>query len=75
LLTGGDHDLNTLVAEHPDADRPKLRQLIRDARKEQQAEAPPRSARLLFKYLRELLETETEPAEADETGDGENAEE
>ncbi len=60
LLTGDDHDLNALMAEHPDADRQKLRQLIRDARKEQQAEAPPRSARLLFKYLRELMTTEAE---------------
>ncbi len=58
LLVGGDHELNALMAEHPDADRQKLRQLIRDARKEQQAEAPPRSARLLFKYLRELLAPE-----------------
>lgn len=55
LLNGGDQDLNALVAGHPDADRQKLRQLIRDARKEHQAEAAPRSARLLFKYLRELL--------------------
>ena len=60
LLKGGDHDLNDLMAEYPDADRQKLRQLIRDARKEHQTEAPPRSARLLFKYLRELLADETE---------------
>lgn len=69
LLNGSDHDLNALVAEHTDADRQKLRQLIRDARKEHQAEAPPRSARLLFKYLRELLVPET----ADEN-DGETLE-
>lgn len=70
LLAGGDHDINDLMAEHPDADRPKLRQLIRDARKEQQAEAPPRSARLLFKYLRGLLTPEAEDGD-----DGEAAEE
>ena len=64
LLNGGDQDLNALVAEHTDADRQKLRQLIRDARKEQQAEAPPRSSRLLFKYLRELLA----PEAAEEAG-------
>ncbi len=58
LLKGGDHDLNALMAEHPDADRQKLRQLIRDARKEHQAGAPSRSARQLFKYLRELLPDE-----------------
>lgn len=60
LLNGDDHDLNALMAEHPDADRPKLRQLIRDARKEHQAEAAPRSARLLFKALRELMAPEEE---------------
>jgi len=64
LLAGDDHDLNALMAEYPDADRQKLRQLIRDARKEQQAATPPRSPRLLFKYLRELMPTE----EADEYG-------
>ncbi len=64
LLKGDDHDLNALMAEHPDAERPKLRQLIRDAHKEYQSNAPPRSARLLFKYLRELL-TEGTTDEAD----------
>jgi ribosome-associated protein len=60
LLKGDDHDLNALMAEYPDAERQKLRQLIRDARKEHQAEAPPRSARSLFKYLRELLAEDAE---------------
>lgn len=69
LLRGDDHDLNALVAEHPDTDRPRLRQLIRDARKEYQAEAPPRSTRLLFKYLRELLNPEDSDDDADETLD------
>jgi len=58
LLNGDDRDLNALIAEHKDADRQKLRQLIRDAHKELQAVAPPRSARLLFKYLRELFHPE-----------------
>ncbi len=60
LLKGGDHDLNALMAVYPDAERQKLRQLIRDAHKEQAAEASPRSARLLFKYLRELMTEEVE---------------
>lgn len=55
LLGGGDAEINALMAEHPDADRQKLRQLVRDAGKEQAAGKPPRSARLLFKYLRGLL--------------------
>jgi ribosome-associated protein len=66
LLKGDDHDLNALMAEYPDAERQKLRQLIRDARKEHEIEASPRSARLLFKYLRELLSDDVEN-EADDT--------
>ena len=66
LLKGDDHDLNALMAEHPDADRPKLRHLIRDAHKEFLSNAPPRSARLLFKYLRELLTEETGDEASDE---------
>jgi ribosome-associated protein len=66
LLKGDDNDLNALMAEHPDADRQKLRQLIRDARKEHLAAQPPRSARLLFKYLRELMLVEEAGDEADE---------
>ncbi|QSA96728.1 ribosome biogenesis factor YjgA [Methylococcus sp. EFPC2] len=54
LLAGDDHDINALMAEHPDADRQKLRQLVRDGRKERQEAAAPRAARLLFRYLREL---------------------
>ncbi len=60
LLKGDDGELNALMADYPHAERPKLRTLIRDARKEHQTEAPPRSARLLFKYLRELIVEETE---------------
>jgi ribosome-associated protein len=69
LLSGEDHELNALMAERPDADRQKLRQLIRDARKERETQAPPRSARLLFKYLRELLMPEDTDA-----GDAEDGE-
>jgi ribosome-associated protein len=66
LLAGDDHDLNALMAERPAADRQKLRQLIRDARKEQQAGIEPRSARLLFKYLRELMPAEEAGGEDEE---------
>jgi len=55
LLAGDDQDINALMSEYPNADRQKLRQLVRDARKEYENSAPPRSARLLFRYLRELM--------------------
>jgi ribosome-associated protein len=54
LLAGGDDALPAVMAEFPTADRQHLRKLVRKARKEQQTRQPPHSARLLFRYLREL---------------------
>jgi len=59
LLEEGDHVLEELVTQHPDVDRQYLRQLMRNAGKEKLANKPPRSARLLFRYLRELMEEDT----------------
>jgi ribosome-associated protein len=56
MLEGDDGVVDEFLQSHPGADRQKLRQLVRDARKEQQAAAAPRSARLLFRYLRQVLE-------------------
>ncbi len=56
LLEEGDHVLEELVTQYPDVDRQYLRQLMRNAGKEKLANKPPRSARLLFRYLRELVE-------------------
>lgn len=55
MLEEGDAPINEFVGEHPEAERGKLRQLVRDARREHEAERPPRSARLLFRYLREIV--------------------
>ncbi len=54
LLTGGDPVLNELIARCPGADRQRLRQLVRQARKEAQREQPPAASRRLFRYLKEL---------------------
>lgn len=67
LLAGGDSEVNALMAEHPEADRQKLRQLLRDANREREAELAPRSARLLFKYLRELLAVDVEEPDEEES--------
>ncbi|HEB93811.1 MAG TPA: DUF615 domain-containing protein [Gammaproteobacteria bacterium] len=56
LLEEGDHILEELVTRYPDVDRQYLRQLVRNASKEKLANKAPRSARLLFRYLRELME-------------------
>lgn len=57
LLDDGDEALSAFLADHPGADRQHLRQLIRNAQREKAADRPPRAARLLFKYLRELADT------------------
>lgn len=67
LLAGDEGELNEFMAAYPSADRQKLRQLIRDARNERLAQASPRSARLLFKYLRDFVAaTVDETASADD---------
>lgn len=54
-LIAGDAMLQEdLVVRFQDIDRQYLRQLIRNARKERDAGKPPKSARLLFKYLSDL---------------------
>lgn len=58
LITEGDQALTALFSEYPDADRQQLRQLIRNAKKEIEADKPPKSSRQLFRYLRELFEQE-----------------
>lgn len=56
LLDEGDAALAELLDAFPAADRQHLRQLVRNAQREQAAQKPPRAARLLFRYLRELAE-------------------
>jgi len=56
LLNVEDNEgLTELMAEYPQADVGHLRQLIRNAHKEAQQSKPPRSSRLLFQALREVL--------------------
>lgn len=56
LLKEGDSALAELLAQHPDTDRQHLRQLLRNAQKEREHNKPPKSARELFKYLRDNIE-------------------
>ena len=51
-LVGGDDDLiDEIVDAFPEASRQRLGQLVRSARKEKEKNAPPKSARNLFRYL------------------------
>lgn len=51
----GDAALTDLLATYPQADRQKLRQLVRNAREERAKNKPPRAFRELFRALRDLL--------------------
>ncbi|KGE03218.1 ribosome biogenesis factor YjgA [Pseudohaliea rubra] len=54
LIDRGDAGLPAVLERFPEADRQHLRQLLRQARREQEAQRPPAAARKLFRYLREL---------------------
>ena len=55
-LLAGDEVMGQLLQDYPALDMQRLRTLIRNARKEQAANKPPKSSRELFQYLRELAE-------------------
>ncbi len=54
ILAEGDSAIQEFVDAYPATDRQKLRQLYRQANKQQQQGKPPTAARELFKYLREV---------------------
>lgn len=60
-LIQDDQSLAELIDQHPEVDRQHLRQLIRNARTEQKQNKAPRSARSLFRYLRETLPEDAPP--------------
>ena len=60
LIAEGNDALTELLNEQPHADRQQLRQLIRNAQKEAEAAKPPKSSRLLYRYLKNLLKVEGE---------------
>lgn len=57
LIAGDDSALEDIFTRFPDTDRQHLLQLVRNARKQPRQEAADvRTARILFRYLRELSE-------------------
>ena len=58
LIAEGNDALAELLNEQPHADRQQLRQLLRNAQKEAEAAKPPKSSRLLYRYLKNLLNVE-----------------
>jgi ribosome-associated protein len=55
LIDGGDDALSELLDMHPDSDRQRLRQLVRNAQEEKKRGKPPRAFRELFRELRGLM--------------------
>ena len=58
LLSRGDAAVQDVLVQWPEADRQQLRQLIRQHQRETGAGKPPAASRKLFKYLRELQESQ-----------------
>lgn len=69
MLADGDAVVNEFVGDYPVAERQKLRQWVRDAQRERDAGQPPRSARLLFRYLRDILSAGVEEPTVDDAAD------
>lgn len=66
-LLADDKALTALLAEHPELDAQQLRTLIRNARKEQAENKPPKAYREIFQILKQLAAggaAAVEPAEA-----------
>ncbi len=57
LLRDGDKALGVALQRFPHADRQQLRQLCRQASREQAAGKPPAASRRLFRYLRDLQQS------------------
>jgi len=55
LVNEGDSALTELMQEYPTADAGQIRQLMRNAHREFLQNKPPKSARQLFRLLRELI--------------------
>ncbi|QOL51303.1 ribosome biogenesis factor YjgA [Massilia litorea] len=75
LLTD-DKALTTLLEEHPELDVQHLRTLIRNARKEQAENKPPKAYRELFQILKDLSKKKAAPTDDEsESDDDESADE
>lgn len=60
LIENGDNVLNQLLEEYPALDRQHLRNLIRSAQKEKQANKPPKNYREIFQYLKSVIVEQTQ---------------
>lgn len=64
IVTDVDPAIENVMDLYPDADRQRLRQLARQAKKEKVSNKPPKASREIFQILKELKEaTESEESE------------
>ncbi|MGF1700061.1 ribosome-associated protein [Photobacterium makurazakiensis] len=54
LIENGDSMINAILVDHPNADRTRLRQLVRQASKEKAQNKPAKAYREIFQVLKEL---------------------
>lgn len=70
-LLADDNALTVLLSEHPQLDVQHLRALIRNARKEQAENKPPKAYREIFQILKDLAAQSAKAAAASDEDDGE----
>jgi ribosome-associated protein len=68
-LLADDKALTALLGEHPQLDAQQLRTLIRNARKEQAENKPPKAYREIFQILKELDKAKPAPAAEEDSDD------
>jgi ribosome-associated protein len=71
LLTD-DKALTTLLAENPELDVQHLRTLIRNARKEQAENKPPKAYREIFQILKQIEAAKHKPADGEEDAESDD---
>lgn len=52
ILAEGNDGINKVIADHPQLERQKLRQMLRNAQKQAAENKPPAASREIFQYLR-----------------------
>lgn len=71
LIADGDAALAALLDEHPEADRQRLRQLVRNAIDERNRNRPPRAYREIYRELRGLMTAGGGAGDGDDDAAGE----
>ncbi|MGS2721176.1 ribosome biogenesis factor YjgA [Paraglaciecola aestuariivivens] len=55
IISQGDEKIEACIADYPLLERQKLRQYVRQAKKQQAENKPPKASRELFQYLKQVI--------------------